>query len=544
MGTSTPASTPLTRRRLLQVGSIGLLGLGLPDLLAAGARRQREKSCIFIVQYGGASHIDSLDPKPDAPADIRGPYKPIATTVPGLRLGEKLPHLARLADRFAVVRSMTHRNGGHDGGMHVAMTGHSNPTPDTPYFGSVVARLRPVSGNVPPYVWLQNLAGDVQPRYLTGGFLGAAYSPLRVGTDLDNPSSPTFRFTAFDSHRDVPDQRLRQRWALLRDVDGPRGESVTSPSAMRRFQERAVDLVTGPEARRAFNLAHEPASLRDRYGRHPLGQNLLMARRLIEAGVRLVSITAWTGTPPGEKFRNVQTWDMHGDGAGLGSIFGTGAFGLSWALPNLDQAVSALLDDLQVRGLLESTMVVMVGEFGRSPRVVKAGRDHWPACYSALLAGAGIRGGLVYGASDRHGGYVRNDPVCPRTSALPCSTPWASTPIRAWAPTASLAPPAPASRCSGCSRRPGDPVTRTADTVVGCADPGVVTVPEGCSSCRADRLPCLVVGEQVAEARPADEGVEDLLGVLVRHVQDDRLHHEVAVHPLTGVAPEGVADQP
>jgi uncharacterized protein (DUF1501 family) len=182
---------------------------------------------------------------------------------------------------------------------------------------------------------------------------------------------------------------------------------------MRRFQERAVELVTGPEARRAFDLDREPAALRDRYGRHPLGQNLLMARRLIEAGVRLVSVTAWTGTPPGEKFRNVQTWDMHGEGAGLGSIFGTGAFGLGWALPNLDQAVSALLEDLALRGRLDDTLVVMVGEFGRSPTISRAGRDHWPACYSALAAGAGVRGGAVIGCSDKNGGYVRDHPVLP-----------------------------------------------------------------------------------------------------------------------------------
>ena len=182
---------------------------------------------------------------------------------------------------------------------------------------------------------------------------------------------------------------------------------------MRRFQQRAVDLVAGPEARRAFDLEREPVPLRDRYGRHPLGQNLLMARRLIEAGVRLVSVTAWAGTPPTEKFRNVQTWDMHGEGVGLGSIFGTGAYGLGWALPNLDQAISALLVDLEARGMLENTLVVMVGEFGRSPKIVKAGRDHWPACYSALLAGAGIRGGQVHGASDAQGGYVRDGPVTP-----------------------------------------------------------------------------------------------------------------------------------
>jgi hypothetical protein len=401
----------ISRRQLLQVGGVGLLGLGLPELLRAGApsagrRRGPERSCIFIVQYGGASHIDSFDPRPDAPEDVRGPYKPIATNVPGVRVGELLPRLARRADRYCLVRSMTHGNGGHDGGMHVCMTGHSAPKESTPYFGSVMARLRPATRNVPSYVWVQNLAGDVQPRYLTGGFLGAAYSPLRVGTDLDTPAAPGFRFTAFDPAKDVPSERLLRREQLLASVDPGSG-------AMRSFQERAVDLVTGPEARRAFDLDREPASVRDRYGRWPLGQNLLMARRLIEAGVRLVSVTAWTGVPPGQKFRNVQTWDMHGTGAGLDGIFSTGHFGLGWALPRLDEAVAALLDDLEARGLLETTLVVVVGEFGRSPKISGAGRDHWPSCYSALLAGAGVRGGQAYGASDRNGGYVRDNPVSP-----------------------------------------------------------------------------------------------------------------------------------
>ena len=409
----------LSRRKLLQVGGIGALGLGLPHLLTARAsespaRQVRERSCIFIVQYGGASHIDSLDPKPQAPAEIRGPYRPVATAVPGLRLGELLPRLGGLADRFTLIRSMTHGNGGHDGGMHVAMTGHSAPEVETPYFGSVMARLRPATQNIPSYVWLQNIAGDVQPRYLTGGFLGSAYSPLRVGTDLDNPANPAFRFTGFDPPRDIPPERLHSRMALLGSVDAVAANPVCPTTAnMRQFQERAVDLVSGPNAARAFRLEHETATARDRYGRHAIGQNLLMARRLIEAGVRLVSVTAWCGLPPGEQFRNVQTWDMHGNGAGLGSIFGTGGFGLGWALPNVDQSVSALLEDLEVRGLLESTLVVMVGEFGRSPRISSEGRDHWPACYSALLAGAGVRGGHVHGASDAHGGYVRDNPVRP-----------------------------------------------------------------------------------------------------------------------------------
>ncbi len=412
-------SASLTRRRLLQLGGISALGLGLPELLRAGAPagggRGPERSCIFIVQYGGASHIDSLDPRPDAPAEVRGPYRPIATSVPGVRVGELLPRLARLADRYCLVRSMSHGNGGHDGGMHVCMTGHSRPAENTPYYGAVMARLRPSRRNLPSYVWLQNLAGDVQPRYLTGGFLGPAYAPLRVGTDLDNPSAPGFRVKAFDPPADVPPARLHGRQRLLAAVEpesGPLARTAAG-AALGRFQERAVELVTGPEARRAFDLEGEPPKLRDRYGRGPLGQNLLLARRLIEAGVRLVSVTAWAGLPAGEKFRNVQTWDMHGDGAGLGSIFGTGHFGLGWALPRVDESVSALLEDLEQRGLLATTLVVLVGEFGRSPRVVKAGRDHWPACYSALLAGAGIRGGQVYGASDRHGGHVRDNPVSP-----------------------------------------------------------------------------------------------------------------------------------
>lgn len=404
-----------TRRQVLQVGGIGALGLGLPALLEGRAPVEGrgpagpERSCIFIVQYGGASHHDTWDLKPAAPLEIRGPYRPMSTRVPGFQICELLPRLGRLADRYCVVRSMTHGNGGHDGGMHICMTGHSSPVPETPYFGSAVAKVRPSTRNIPSYVWLQNLAGDVQPRYLTGGFLGAAYSPLRVGTDLDNPSAPGFRVRAFDPPADVSRERLHGRFDLLRRVD----PSTATGENLQRFRERALDLVTGPEARRAFDLEREPVPLRDRYGRHPLGQNLLMARRLIEAGVRLVSVTAWTGVPPGERFRNVQTWDMHGDGAGLGSIFGHTAFGLGWALPNLDQSVSALLEDLERRGLLENTLVVMVGEFGRSPRISSGGRDHWPACYSAMLAGAGIRGGLVYGASDQQGAYVKDRPVSP-----------------------------------------------------------------------------------------------------------------------------------
>ncbi len=417
----TQHSPSISRRQLLHVGGIGALGLTLPEFLhageplAIGGSSGPVRSCIFIVQYGGASHIDSLDPKPDAPLDVRGPYQPIATRAPGLDVCELLPRLALQADRFAVVRSMTHGNGGHDGGMHVAMTGHSVPTPDTPYFGSVVARVRPATENIPSYVWLQNLAGDVEPRYLRGGFLGPAFSPLRVGTDLDNPSTDNFRFTAFDPPAGSTNERLLGRQQLLHGLESSGASGGTTlASGFRRFQEQAFDLVTGTRARRAFDLTGEPDTVRDRYGRHPLGQNLLMARRLIEAGTRLVNVTAWCGLAEGEKFTNVQTWDMHGPvAAHIGSIFGTGSYGLGFALPRIDQSVSALLDDLSDRGLLDSTLVVMVGEFGRSPKVANQGRDHWPACYSSLLAGAGVRGGMVHGASDKQGAYVHEYPVSP-----------------------------------------------------------------------------------------------------------------------------------
>jgi hypothetical protein len=411
----------VNRRSLLQIGGLGLARLGLPDLLraesTAGGKR---RSCIFIVQYGGASHLDSFDLKPNAPAEIRGPYKPIATAVPGMQICELMPRLASIADRYCLVRSMSHGNPGHDGGMHVCMTGYSAPTEQTPYFGSVLSKINPSAANIPAYVWLQNLAGDVQPRYLAGGFLGSAYGPLRVGNDEDNPAAPAFRMTAFDPPPEVSPDRLVSRQALLTTLEQTEGQADgtgtrSTGDTFRSFQERAFDLVAGPAARRAFDLAQESPDVRDRYGRHPLGQNLLMARRLIEAGVRLVSVTAWAGTPPGEKFRNVQTWDMHGEGSGLGSSFGTGAYGLGWALPRVDEAVSALLDDLHEKGLLDEILVVMVGEFGRSPRISYNGRDHWPACYTGLLAGAGIRGGLVYGASDSQAAYVKDRPVSPET---------------------------------------------------------------------------------------------------------------------------------
>jgi hypothetical protein len=426
---------PVTRRGLLQIGSLGMLGLSLPQFLWARdplqnrkSRRGRERSCIFVVQYGGASHIDTWDPKPNAPDGMRGPYKPIATSVTGLRFGELLPRLARLANDCCLIRSMSHGNADHDGGMHVCLTGHSRPQEATPCIGSVMSRLRPAQASLPSYVWLQNLDADVRPWYLTGGSLGAAHAPLLVGRGANNASAPNFRLDAFDPPAGVPLQRLSERQKLLSGVEQASASKTSTTRvahAMQRCQERALELVTGPEARRAFDLRYEPDRVRDRYGRHPLGQNLLLARRLIESGVRLVSVNAWAGVPKeGEGFvyspSFTQGWDHHGAEVQKCGIFSTGQFGLGLVLPRFDQALSALLEDLGERGLLDETLVVVVGEFGRTPKISSnphPGRDHWPACYAALLAGAGVKAGLVYGASDKIGAYVKDSPVSPENFA-------------------------------------------------------------------------------------------------------------------------------
>jgi hypothetical protein len=234
-----------------------------------------------------------------------------------------------------------------------------------------------------------------------------------VGTSHDdNPASPGFRVKAFDTANDVSVQRLHERRTFLEDLNGnPAANPATA--SWHKFQDRAFQLLEGTAAKRAFDIEQEPVGLRDRYGRHPLGQNLLLARRLIEAGTRLVSVVGWTGLAPGDKFLSLETWDMHGN-AGIG-IFDNGWNGLGWALPCADQAVAALLEDLRERGLLDTTLVVLVGEFGRTPKIRRGakaiGRDHWPNCYSAMLAGAGVRGGAIYGASDSTAAYVRNHPV-------------------------------------------------------------------------------------------------------------------------------------
>jgi hypothetical protein len=424
---SLPA-TPQSRRRFLQAGTIPLLGFGLPELLSANSSAaiggRSIKSCIFVFQYGGLSQLDSWDPKPLAPAEVRGPYRPISTAVPGFQVGELMPRLARLADQYAVIRSMSHHVPVHDVANKMLLAGQTLPASDAPSFGAVVSRLHPATVSMPSHVWLQKFSGGAAPpeaSYLTGGFLGMSHSPLLIGENHDDhPANPAFRVKAFDTAAGVSQDRLNARRQLLDRVDqGPLGKSGDPPSAtsisQSRFRERAFDLLASSRAKEAFEIEHESPQVRDRYGRNPLGQNLLLARRLVEAGVRLVNVVAWTGLAPTEKFVSVETWDMHGN-AGI-DIFANGWNGLGWALPKCDEGVSALLEDLADRGMLESTLVVLVGEFGRTPAISRGssaiGRDHWPYCYSAMLAGAGIRGGTIYGSSDQQAAYVKDRPVTP-----------------------------------------------------------------------------------------------------------------------------------
>lgn len=277
---------------------------------------------------------------------MRGPYKPIATRTPGFQIGELMPRLAKISDKYCVVRSMSHGVPVHNVANEMLLAGSSNPRRDSPSFGSIVTKLRPTEVNMPSHVWLQKFGGGSAPAdasYLTGGHLGMGHAPLLLGERHDdNSATPGFHHRVFETADDVSLSRLQARWKLLQQID-PAVASATShparrqPATMQKLQELAFTLLHGAEARRAFNVEQESASMRDRYGRHPFGQNLLMARRLIESGVRLVNVVAWMGLAPADKFVSVETWDMHGN-AGI-SIFDNGWNGLGWALPRADASV-------------------------------------------------------------------------------------------------------------------------------------------------------------------------------------------------------------
>ena len=403
--------------------------MGVPGMVAAGFEDKpgrkpgaADKSCIFVLLCGGPSHLDTWDLKPEAPDGIRGPYKPIATSVPGMQISELHTRLATMTDKFCLIRSMTHVGNisNHFDAMHHCLSGQAAAPADAPYMGAILAKVRPSERTIAPYVWLIKCVGDpvfCAPNIGTGGHLGAAHSPLFVGSAANHPAMPNF--TAPDElQAAVVSERMSSRRRLLERLN-PAGGTQQLTRDWQDIHQRAFELTSGAEGRMPFELERESVAVRQRYGMHPLGQNLLLARRLVEAGVGFVTVNGWTGTAPeGGGGAPSSSWDMHGGEMGMGSAFGNGSYGMGWCLPKLDQALAALFTDLEDRGLLETTMVVVMGEFGRTPNInapgANPGRQHWPSCFSAILAGGGIQGGRVYGESDKHGAFVKDRPVRPQ----------------------------------------------------------------------------------------------------------------------------------
>ena len=399
-----------TRRSLLRVGGLGALSLlwsNWQRLHASGKANPnaKAKSVILIFNAGAPSHLDLWDMKPHAPESVRGLFKPIATSTPGLYLSELMPHVARHANKLAIVRTVNHRHTQHNSGMYWSIVGRPyrvdstliNPSrADIPSFGTLVGWLAYRDGYgspLPPYVITPAPHCD-STVYITpgqyGGCLGAKFDPLVLNSD---PNSPSFKVPGIGLADGLTTQRVQIRRELLDQLNGPSRAGVERGYELN--QSKAFALVTADQVREAFDLSREPAAIRERYGRHSWGQSHLLARRLIESGVRFVT------TVNGPSI----TWDTHKDNFNRMK---------NRLVPPMEKAYAALLDDLSERGLLDSTLVVWMGDFGRTPLINKdAGRDHWPYCYSMVLAGGGIRGGQVIGESDSTGGHPKSFPVTP-----------------------------------------------------------------------------------------------------------------------------------
>ena len=399
----------LNRRELLCAGALGAAGLSLPNLLASESQRRGQtfKSAILIFAWGGPAQHETFDMKPNAPAEIRGEFNPIRTSVPGIHISEYLPLLSRQAHRFAIIRSANHRARIHNPGASYALTGRAPSAnvvdfparrTDFPSLGSIASQFMPVSRPVPPYVIAPIFANDVTipTPGQHGGFLGSRVDPMVISGD---PSRPNFTVPALQPRADLEGSRFGSRRDLVAQLNRRTSLSgQTAPQSFERHIERAFDLVSSTQARQAFDLSLEPDVNRRRYGMNRHGQSVLLARRLVEAGTRLVMVNH------AEESGQNKLWDTHGGG------FRT----MRENLPHTDAALATLLDDLSDRGMLDTTLVVWMGEFGRTPRVDRdGGRDHWPEVYSLVMAGAGIRGGHAYGSSDPTGGYPRDNPVSP-----------------------------------------------------------------------------------------------------------------------------------
>jgi hypothetical protein len=395
-----------SRRDALRVGGLTALGLGLPDLLrlrrlsaAPVAEDKSARRCVVVWLDGGPSHLETFDPKPEAPQEVRGPLESISTAVSGITLTECLPGVATRMQQVAVIRSMTSPLGEHNFGTHYLMTGYK-PTPvlEYPAFSSVAAHLRPQMGALPAHIAVPTFR--VGGAGLTGGaFLPAAAHPFPVGGD---PAKPEFRVNDLSPFQGISVDRLDRRREFLSRLDGFResAESTSLPTLDPEF-DQAFELTTSKAAREAFQLDDEPAAVRNRYGRRTIGQSCLLARRLLERDVPIVTV-------------NQRGWDTHENLYTRLKEGYTGAKVPVGLIPTLDQGVCALMDDLEERGLLEETLIVVMGEFGRTPKLnTRGGRDHWPRVFSVMLAGGGVRGGQVIGSSDSVGESPADSPVTP-----------------------------------------------------------------------------------------------------------------------------------
>lgn len=409
-------SLALSRRQWLHVGGSGLLGLTLPDILrgkaaaTGSAAAARPKSVVLVFLTGAASHHDTFDPKPEAPAEIRGEFRPIATSVPGIQICEHLPKLAERAHRYALVRSLSHRDNNHLMSTHHVLTGHLQPgaffdkvasRDDWPCYSSACDYFRPRHDGIPTGVNLPTflLEGPLTWPGQHAGFLGARHDPWQITGD---PNKSDFRVDSLRLAAGVELDRLENRQSLLAELNRQQRQIADAAECRRLSNEQrlAFSVLTSSKLTQAFDLSHEPDAVRDRYGRHSFGQSLLLARRLVQVGVPLVQAN----------MGRVQNWDHHSN------IFPTLKDRM---LPPLDQAVAALLDDLSELGLLDDTLVLMLGEFGRTPKISRQrpgappGRDHWGPCFFGLFAGAGVQGGQVIGKSDKIGAYPLTTPYSP-----------------------------------------------------------------------------------------------------------------------------------
>ena len=427
----------LNRRQALIASGLGVLSLGMPGVVmgsdkvdAAGKAVAAEKSCIFVLLCGGPSHVDTWDMKPGAPQDYRGPYQPIATKVPGMLINEMHTELAKVTDHFTLINSMSHPGAisNHFDAMHNLLSGQSEKRVqegvpnDQPYLGSFVAKHKPSKRNFVSNAWLIKCVGPpvfCAPNLGIGGYLGSAYAPVFVGSADNHPAMENF--TPPQIYDPYDHERFDSRKLLLRGLESSKFDKIRQVKDWSDLREKTYDGMTRVEGRQAFEMNREPVAVRERYGMHPLGQNLLLARRMVEAGVRFVTVNGWAGQAEHDKNGPPSSsWDMHGGNMGMGNAFGDGSYGMGFCLPRLDQALAALLSDLKERGMLANTLVVVTGEFGRTPYVLKQdppGRQHWPQCFSAILAGAGIKGGNVYGKSNKFGEYPTSNPVRPEELA-------------------------------------------------------------------------------------------------------------------------------